>query len=53
MRNIEEHDPQTWTLIMAAGEIHCPLGHGFLEAVYPEAALQACNMNASPGVMKI
>ncbi len=34
----QERDPQTQVIIGAAIEIHRQLGHGFLEAVYQEAA---------------
>lgn len=38
MKPAIERDPQTFAIIGAAMEIHRQLGHGFLEAVYQDAA---------------
>ena len=39
MKIADERDPQTYAIIGAAMEIHRQVGHGFLEAVYQDAAV--------------
>ena len=48
MKTVEERDPQTYALIGAAMEIHRQSGHGFLEAVYQEAATIKFPMRGIP-----
>ena len=39
MKLTDERDPQTYAIIGATMEIHRQVGHGFLEAVYQDAAV--------------
>ena len=45
---VDERDRQTFAIIGAALEIHNQLGHGFLEAVYQEAALLEFHLRQIP-----
>ena len=44
----EERDPQTYAIIGTAMEIHRQLGHGFLEAVYQDAAVVEFTLRKIP-----
>ena len=48
MKIVDERDPQTYAIIGAAMEIHRQLGHGFLEAVYQEAAVIEFSLKQVP-----
>lgn len=48
MKIVEERDPQTYAIIGTAMEIHRQLGHGFLEAVYQEAAVIEFSLKQIP-----
>jgi len=48
MKAAEERNPQTYAIIGAAMEIHRQLGHGFLEAVYQDAAVIEFNLRKIP-----
>jgi GxxExxY protein len=41
-------DPQTYAILGAAMEIHSKLGHGFLEAVYQDAAVVEFSLRDIP-----
>ena len=43
-----QKDPETYTIIGAAMEVHRILGHGFLEAVYQEALEHELSMRQIP-----
>ena len=48
MKLVDQRDPQTYAIIGAALEIHRQLRHGFLEAVYQEAAVVEFPLNSIP-----
>jgi len=48
MKPVVDRDPQTYAIIGAAMEIHRQLGHGFLEAVYQDAAVIEFPLHSIP-----
>ena len=48
MKLVDQRDPQTYAIIGTCMEIHRQLGHGFLEAVYQEAAVFEFQQKAIP-----
>jgi GxxExxY protein len=48
MKLVEQRDPQTYAIIGACMEVHRQLGHGFLEAIYQEAAVIEFQQKSSP-----
>jgi GxxExxY protein len=48
MKAIDQRDPQTYAIIGATMEIHSQLGHGFLEAVYQDAAAIEFSLKSIP-----